>query len=99
MDKVNKYMKGLKIGKLAAEPRSEDTNIKEEITKDFRRVRDLAEKMDLYKTDFKFYAMHFLQLVVLEALAVVILNYYGFKSWYAYFAAVALLTIEQVNYN
>ena len=55
--------------------------------------------MDLYKTEFKFYAMHFLQLVVLEALAVVILNYYGYKSWYAYFAAVALLTIEQVNYN
>jgi uncharacterized membrane protein len=98
MDRVNKYLKGLKIGRLAAEPKSDENNLKEQVTKDFRQIRDLAEQMDLYKTNFTFFGLQFLQLIVLEVIAIMLLNYYGYKSWYAYFAAVALLATEQVTF-
>lgn len=66
--------------------------------KDFRAVRLLAEKMKLFESNFVFFTLHFLQLIVYELIACMLFYYYGVDNWLVYLTATVLLVTTQVKY-
>lgn len=64
---------------------------------DFKKLRTLAEKMDLFKTNPWFYILHFTQLIVFDLIATYIIYKSGYANWFTYFIAVAFLVATQVN--
>nr|ATI22173.1 delta-5 desaturase 4 [Brachionus koreanus]QBO56253.1 fatty acid desaturase 5/6-2 [Brachionus koreanus] len=98
MNKVEKYLKALKIGKVVAES---DINQKEErkdeLHKDFQQLRKLAEKMNLFKPSPWFYSLHFLQLIVLDLIGTYLIYKSGYENWFTYFIAVACLVTTQAQ--
>lgn len=64
--------------------------------KDFRDLRALAEKMGLNKTNFMFYSLHFIQIILLEVIAIGLFYYFGNESWLTYIAATLILVTSQV---
>lgn len=97
MKKVNKYMKSLEVGELL--PNDNNDNLKEEsrneVVQDFRKLRLLAEKMDLFKTNSLFYILHFSHLILCDLIGWLIIYYSGYQNWFTYFLAVFFLTITQ----
>ena len=63
---------------------------------DFRNLRVLAEKMGLNKTNFMFFALHFIQIIVLETIAWGLFYHFGNQSWLTYLAATLILVTAQV---
>nr|QBO56252.1 fatty acid desaturase 5/6-1 [Brachionus koreanus] len=98
MNKVEKYLKALKIGKVVAES---DINQKEErkdeLHKDFQQLRKLADKMNLFKPSPWFYSLHFLQLIVLDLIGTYLIYKSGYENWFSYFIAVACLVTTQAQ--
>jgi fatty acid desaturase 2 (delta-6 desaturase) len=67
------------------------------LTKDFRALRQLAEKMNLFETDFYFFAFHFLSIVFMDLIAMIIIYYSGYNNWFTYTIAVLLLVTSQAQ--
>ena len=63
---------------------------------DFRNLRVLAETMGLNKTNFMFFALHFIQIIVLEIIAWGLFYHFGTQSWLTYLAAILILVTSQV---
>jgi hypothetical protein len=70
---------------------------KEELVKDFRNLKKLAEKMNLFETNFLFYLLHFLHIVFFDLLGWFLIYYSGYQNWYSYALAVVFLVTAQVN--
>ncbi|BFZ22003.1 hypothetical protein BsWGS_25042 [Bradybaena similaris] len=86
-EKVSKYMKSLYVGEVKDAPTSE-------VTEDFRKLRQLVEERGWLRTQSWFHVWHFLQVVLLEVLAVTLLWYCG-VTWTTTVIAIVLLTISQ----
>lgn len=57
----------------------------------------LAEKMDLYRPNYIFYLLHFLQLILLDLVAWTIIYYSGYQNWFTYLFAAALMATAQAQ--
>jgi fatty acid desaturase 2 (delta-6 desaturase) len=99
MPKVSKYMKVYEIGKLSpsdklVNPYETDKDL---IQKDFRAIRELAEKMDLFKTNVLFFFLHFAHIVMFELLGWAIIAYSGYNNWFTYMLGVFCLVTAQAQ--
>lgn len=98
MNKAKKYLNGLKIGKVLAESDiNQNEERKDELNKDFEKLRKLAESMNLFKPNPWFYSLHFFQLIVLDAIGTYLIYKSGYESWLSYFIAVACLVTTQAQ--
>nr|QBO56263.1 fatty acid desaturase 5/6-2-2 [Brachionus plicatilis] len=98
MNKVEKYLKTLKIGKVVPESDvNQNEERKDELNKDFQQLRKLAEGMNLFKPSGWFYSLHFLQLIVLDLIGTYIIYKSGYDNWLTYFIAVACLVTTQAQ--
>jgi fatty acid desaturase len=99
MKKVNKYMKAIEIGRLMPNDSNNDIveESRDELTKDFRALRQLAQKMNLFETNFNFFAFHFLSIVFMDLIAMLIIQYSGYNNWFTYMIAVLLLVTSQAQ--
>ena len=61
-------MKTLEIGKTSDKLVNQYETDREEILKDYREIRKIAEKMDLFKTNPFFFLMHFIHILMFDAL-------------------------------
>lgn len=85
---VSKYMTGLQIGKLQCSQMKRD----DEIKKDFLDLVQTAEKLKLFKPSIVFFLLHFLHLIIFEALAFWILYHFG-TGWIPYLTSMMLYAI------
>lgn len=52
--------------------------------------------MDLYSSNYFFYFVHFMQLILLDLVAWALIYYSGYDNWFTYFLAAALMATAQV---
>lgn len=97
MNKVSKYMKTIEIGKVSPTDQYHNPyeTDKDEINKDFREIRALAEKMDLFKTNALFFILHFVHIILFDLLGWAIMAYSGYNNWYTYLIATLCLVTAQ----
>ncbi|CAF0798898.1 unnamed protein product [Brachionus calyciflorus] len=98
LKKAEKYLKSLKIGKVLPESDiNQNEERRDELNKDFRKLRKLAERMNLFKPSPWFYSLQFLQLIVLDIIGAYIIHKSGYDNWISYFIAVACLVTTQAQ--
>ena len=71
-------------------------HLKQEILNDFKNLRLLAEKMNLFKSDATFFILSLLHIIILDLVGWLIIYYSGYSNWFTYLFAVALLVTAQV---
>lgn len=74
---VQKFLKPLLIGELVATEPNQDGNKNAEIIQDFDHLREQAEKRDLFRAQPLFFCLHLGHILLLEALAWLMLSYWG----------------------
>lgn len=74
---VQKFLKPLLIGELVATEPNQDGNKNAEIIQDFEHLREQAEKRDLFQAQPLFFCLHLGHILLLEALAWLMLSYWG----------------------
>ncbi|KAM4573640.1 acyl-CoA Delta-6 desaturase-like isoform 2-T2 [Odontesthes bonariensis] len=77
---VQKFLKPLLIGELAATESSQDHNKKAAIIQDFKTLREQAEKEGHFQAKPLFFCLHLGHILLLEALAWLIVWFWG-TSW------------------
>lgn len=92
MGLVGKYMKPLHIGKVTPIPKPGD----DEMKKDFSELRQLAEKMGLFKPSKLFFTFIVGHLIFFEILAYLTMWYFG-AGWLPYLVSVFFNTIVQAE--
>ncbi len=70
---------------------------KDELIKDYKELKALTEKMNLYETNYTFFVLNYVQVFLLEIIGVVILRYSGYDNWFTYMIAVFCQTIAFVG--
>ncbi|KAL3854986.1 hypothetical protein ACJMK2_014218 [Sinanodonta woodiana] len=90
---VKKYLKPLNIGKL---DESQTKGDKFELEQDFRKLRETAEKMDLFRPSYTFFILSLGHILLLEVLAYLNMLYFG-TGWGPYLLSVLLYTIVQAQ--
>ncbi|CAD5124890.1 DgyrCDS13142 [Dimorphilus gyrociliatus] len=92
---VSKYMKPLLVGKL--EHSTEYKNSKRnKIEEDFRKLRQKVEEMGLFKPSVLFFSFILGHILVMEAIGIFIMYYYG-TGWLPYVIAAIFLTAAQAQ--
>jgi len=89
MDKVKKYLKVLHIGEV-------DNYEVKDIDEDFRKLRETATKMDLFRPSFLFYAVNLGHVALLFLLSYYVLVWYG-SGWIPYLISLALVSTAQAQ--
>ncbi|KAH0621061.1 hypothetical protein JD844_022075 [Phrynosoma platyrhinos] len=104
---VRKFLKPLLIGELAPGEPSQDrgknrilvsstSTLQAQLVEDFRALRKTAEDMNLFKASPTFFFLYLGHILVMEALAWLIISYYG-TSWSTTFILVIILATSQVQ--
>ncbi|CAH1788406.1 unnamed protein product [Owenia fusiformis] len=88
-DMVSKYMKPIKVGTLCNDKQVQ-------IKRDFRKLREKAEEMDLFKVKTPFYLAHIGHIIALEVIGYLLLKYYGI-GWGPWLLAAAILATAQAQ--
>ncbi|KAI3370689.1 hypothetical protein L3Q82_007245 [Scortum barcoo] len=91
---VQKFLKPLLIGELAATEPSQDRNKNATIIQDFHNLRARAEKEGLFRAQPLFFCLHLGHILLLEALAWLIIWLWG-TSWTLTFLCAVMLTTAQ----
>lgn len=89
---VQKYMRHLKIGKLAEEEAKQPA-----IIQDFFKLRKELVAKGFFNPNWFFYIAHFLSIVAFEALGVFVLWYFGGTTWIPWLTAAMLVAIAQAQ--
>uniref|UniRef100_A0A667I2F4 Fatty acid desaturase 2-like protein FADS2P1 n=1 Tax=Lynx canadensis TaxID=61383 RepID=A0A667I2F4_LYNCA len=92
LDIVKLYLKPLLIGELAPEEPSQERN--KSLVEDFRELRRTLEAMNMFKANPTFFFLHFIQVLILETLAWLIVWHFG-SGWPVTIFISCLLTISQ----
>jgi hypothetical protein len=71
--------------------------IKEQLDKDFRQLRELAEKMKLFEPNKVFFFMHLFSIIALELLGFLLIYYSGHSNWFTYILAAVLIATAQAQ--
>uniref|UniRef100_A0A8C7XZR7 acyl-CoA (8-3)-desaturase n=1 Tax=Oryzias sinensis TaxID=183150 RepID=A0A8C7XZR7_9TELE len=95
-DFVQKFLKPLHIGELAATEPSQDREKNDSIIKDFDSLRVQTEKEGLFKAKPLFFLLHLGHIILLEALAWLSVCYWG-TSWTMTFLCATLLATAQAQ--
>ncbi|RVE71736.1 hypothetical protein OJAV_G00055020 [Oryzias javanicus] len=93
---VQKFLKPLLIGELAAAEPSQDPNKNTAIIQDFEKLRAQAEKDGLFKTKPLFFGLHLGHILLLEVFAWTLLWLWG-TGWTATLLCAALLGTSQAQ--
>ncbi|KAF6738876.1 Fatty acid desaturase 2 [Oryzias melastigma] len=93
---VQKFLKPLLIGELAAAEPSQDPNKNTAIIQDFEKLRAQAEKDGLFKTKPLFFCLHLGHILLLEVFAWTLLWLWG-TGWTATLLSAALLATSQAQ--
>ncbi|KAM9753034.1 acyl-CoA Delta-6 desaturase-like [Menidia menidia] len=93
---VQKFLMPLLIGELAASEPSHDHNKNAEIIQDFKSLREQAEKEGLFRAKPLFFCLHLGHILLLEALAWLLVWYWG-TSWTPTLLCSLLLTTAQAQ--
>ncbi|XP_039989691.1 acyl-CoA 6-desaturase [Xiphias gladius] len=91
---VQKFLKPLLIGELAATEPSQDRNKNGAIIQDFQTLRAQAESEGLFRARPLFFCLHLGHIVLLEVLAWLMVWLWG-NSWILTFLCAAMLTTAQ----
>jgi fatty acid desaturase 2 (delta-6 desaturase) len=91
LDFVRKYMKCIHIGSL-----KESQKAVLPVDKDFRELRETAEKMGLFKPSLLFFSLHMLHILFLDFAAWAVLYYFG-SSWIPYLVSLGLITTVEAQ--
>ncbi|XP_058544987.1 fatty acid desaturase 2-like protein FADS2B [Neofelis nebulosa] len=94
LDIVKLYLKPLLIGELAPEEPSQERNKSSQLVEDFRELRRTLEAMNMFKANPAFFFLHFVQVLILETLAWLIVWHFG-SGWAVTIFISCLLTISQ----
>ncbi|KAK7112009.1 acyl-CoA 6-desaturase-like isoform X1 [Littorina saxatilis] len=78
LDHVKKYLKPLHVGSIAHADAQPDT-----LESDFRSLRETAEKMGLFKTNYAFFFMHLAHILAFEAAGYLVMRQFG-TGWIPY---------------
>lgn len=97
INKVGKYLNAVRVGKVCPGVTPGDEESKDEINTDFKNLKALTEKMDLYSSNYFFYFVHFMQLILLDLVAWALIYYSGYDNWFTYFLAAALMATAQAQ--
>lgn len=98
LGRVKKYMNSIRVGKVCPTTANIfEEESRDEINADFQNLKMLAEKMDLYRPNYIFYMLHFLQLILLDLVAWTIIYYSGYQNWFTYLFAAALMATAQAQ--
>uniref|UniRef100_A0A3B3THZ4 acyl-CoA (8-3)-desaturase n=1 Tax=Poecilia latipinna TaxID=48699 RepID=A0A3B3THZ4_9TELE len=91
---VQKFLKPLLVGELAVTEPSQDEGKNVTIIKDFESLRAQVEKEGLFKAKPLFFCLHLGHILLLEALAWLMVTYWG-TSWTMTLLCALMLTISQ----
>ncbi|XP_077615126.1 fatty acid desaturase 2-like protein FADS2B [Crocuta crocuta] len=94
LDFVKLYLKPLLIGELAPEEPSQERNKSPQLVKDFQELRRTLEAMNMFTANPVFFFLHFVQILILEILAWLMVWYFG-TGWLVTIFISFLLTISQ----
>nr|XP_019568967.1 PREDICTED: fatty acid desaturase 2-like protein FADS2P1 [Rhinolophus sinicus] len=93
---VQLYLKPLLIGELGPEEPSQERNKNSQLVEDFQELRRTLETMNMFSASLVFFSLHFIQILILEALAWLMLWYFG-NGWPITICISFLLTISQAQ--
>ncbi|BFZ15351.1 hypothetical protein BsWGS_18390 [Bradybaena similaris] len=88
---VKKYLKAIHIGSL----KESQLQVKP-VEKDFREIRDVAEKMGLFHPSLLFFALHLLHILLLDGAAWAVMYHFG-ASWTPYLISLLLVTTAEAQ--
>nr|BBL33564.1 fatty acid delta6 desaturase [Gymnachirus melas] len=91
---VQKFLKPLLIGELAASEPSQDRNKNAAIIQDFHTLRTQAERKGLFRARPLFFCLHLGHIVLLEAVAWLMIWLWG-TNWILTLLCVVMLTVSQ----
>ncbi|XP_036883699.1 fatty acid desaturase 2-like protein FADS2B [Sturnira hondurensis] len=90
------YLKPLLIGELASEEPSHERNKNSQLVEDFQELRRTLETMNMFNANLGFFFLHLIQILLLEALAWLMLWYFG-NGWPITICISFLLTVSQAQ--
>ncbi|EMP32026.1 Fatty acid desaturase 2, partial [Chelonia mydas] len=93
---VQKFLKPLLIGELAPGEPSQDRGKNPQLVDDFRALRKTAEDMNLFKADPLFFSLYLGHIIMMEALAWLLVSYYG-TGWITTFILSCILATSQAQ--
>ncbi|KAM7085280.1 fatty acid desaturase 2-like protein FADS2B isoform 1-T1 [Molossus nigricans] len=96
LDIVRLYLKPLLIGELAPEEPSQERNKNSLLVEDFQELRRTLEAMNMFNANLGFFLLHFIQILILETLAWLMLWHFG-SGWPVTICVSFLLTISQAQ--
>uniref|UniRef100_A0A0B7AC53 Cytochrome b5 heme-binding domain-containing protein n=1 Tax=Arion vulgaris TaxID=1028688 RepID=A0A0B7AC53_9EUPU len=88
---VRKYMKPIHIGSL-----KESQQKVIPIDRDFRELRETAEKMDLFRPSKLFFFLHMVHILLLDVAAYAVMYYFG-TNWIPYLVSLMLITTVEAQ--
>nr|A8MWK0.2 PUTATIVE PSEUDOGENE: RecName: Full=Putative fatty acid desaturase 2-like protein FADS2B; AltName: Full=Fatty acid desaturase 2 pseudogene 1; AltName: Full=Fatty acid desaturase 2B, pseudogene [Homo sapiens] len=96
LDIVQLYLKPLLIGELAPGEPSQERHKNSQLVKDFQELWSIAEAMNMFHANLGFFFLHFVQILILEVLAWLIVYHFG-SGWPVTMFISFLLTISQAS--
>ncbi|XP_006911280.1 fatty acid desaturase 2 [Pteropus alecto] len=96
LDFVGKFLKPLLVGELAPEEPSQDRGKNSQIIEDFRALKKTAQDMNLFKSNHLFFLLLLAHILVMEAIAWLIVFYFG-NGWITTIIASFILATSQVQ--
>ncbi|XP_061165492.1 acyl-CoA 6-desaturase-like isoform X1 [Saccostrea echinata] len=90
LDQVQKYLLPLHIGSV----QKGEVNKNYSLEKDFRELRETAEKMGLFKPSYWFFFIHLAHILAMEVMAYLTLYYFG-TGWIPFIVSVCLYATVQ----
>ncbi|XP_054419791.1 fatty acid desaturase 2-like protein FADS2B [Pteronotus mesoamericanus] len=96
LDLVQLYLKPLLIGELAPGEPSQERNKNSQLVEDFQELRRTLEATNMFSANLGFFFLHLIQILTLEALAWLMLWYFG-NGWPITICISFLLTISQAQ--
>nr|XP_056707683.1 acyl-CoA (8-3)-desaturase-like [Euleptes europaea] len=95
---VKKYLNSLLIGELAPDQPCCEPSKNELLVKDFRDLSVTVKKMGLMDSNYLFFALMFLHIILLDIAAWMIIYYFG-TSWVPFIFSMFTFAIAQVQYG
>ncbi|XP_056013481.1 acyl-CoA 6-desaturase-like isoform X4 [Ostrea edulis] len=92
LDQVQKYLLPIHIGSV----QKGEVNVNYSLEKDFRDLRQTAEKMDLFKPSYLFFFVHLAHILAMEVMAYFTLYYFG-TGWIPFLVSVCLYATVQAQ--
>uniref|UniRef100_A0A8C3CAB4 Cytochrome b5 heme-binding domain-containing protein n=1 Tax=Cairina moschata TaxID=8855 RepID=A0A8C3CAB4_CAIMO len=93
---VQKFLKPLLIGELAPGEPSQDRDKNPQLVEDFRTLRKTAEDMNLFRASPLFFSLYLAHIIALEALAWLMVSYFG-TGWITTLLLAFILATSQAQ--